>query len=62
MEGPGSLILAPQVAKRLNVSVRTVYVWAEKGYLPSIRFGGKALRFDPVAIDAWIQEHAQVSA
>jgi excisionase family DNA binding protein len=59
LEAPASLVLATDVAKLLRIEPRTVYVWAAQGRIPCIRFGGKAIRFDPAAIAAWIEEHSE---
>lgn len=39
-------LLTPQdVAKLLRVHLQTVYRWAADGRLPSVKVGGKAVRF-----------------
>lgn len=44
---------ADYVAKRLGISVFTVYPLARSGAIPSIRVG-KSWKFQPSAIDAYI--------
>lgn len=45
-------------ARRLNLSVFTIYPYARKGIIPSVRVG-KSLRFSPSAIEKYIQEKSQ---
>lgn len=49
------LVRADIVAKKLNVSVATVYGWAAKDLLPAVRVGPGALRFDIDEVDAFIR-------
>lgn len=39
------------VARRLNVSERTVRYWAANGRIPAIRIGVKIWRFRPIDIE-----------
>lgn len=41
ISGPILINKIPQVAKRLNVSVRTVYYLIESGRLKKVKIGGK---------------------
>jgi len=45
-------------AKRLNLSVFTIYPYARKGIIPSVRIG-KALRFSPSAIERYIADKSR---
>jgi excisionase family DNA binding protein len=45
-----------EVARRLGMSRSNVYHLATVGALPSIKFG-KAVRFEPKEVDAFIREH-----
>jgi len=52
------LLTAEQVAEIICCSPKTIYAWAELGYIPSIKIGAgrKALlRFDSDEIHAWLQ-------
>jgi len=52
------LLTAEQVAEIISCSPKTIYSWAELGYIPSIKLGAgrKALlRFDSEEIHAWLR-------
>ncbi len=50
-----SELLTPrQVAERLSVSPRTVYLWIEQGRLPVIRFSERVTRVPAEAVDALV--------
>ena len=54
----GRLITADEVAAMISCSPKTVYTWAELGYIPSIKLGTgrKALlRFDSEEIHTWLR-------
>ena len=56
-----ALIGATEVARRLGISRGRVYLLARGGTIPpgvSVRVG-RALRFDPTALDAWIAAGGQ---
>ena len=53
----GALLTPRQVAERLAVSARTVYVWIEQGRLPAVRLSERITRVPAEAVDALI-EHA----
>lgn len=55
------LLKADEVAKRLRVSVATVYRFARAGTLPSIRVGN-VVRFPSEAIDARLAEQQEAAA
>ena len=48
-----------EVARRLGMSRSNVYHLASVGALSSIKFG-KAVRFDPMDVERFIQEHRRV--
>ncbi len=58
-----ALLTADQVAELLGISRKRVYdltAVQQPGFsrpLPAIRFGERALRFDPADVEAWIAEH-----
>jgi excisionase family DNA binding protein len=53
------LLTAREVAERLNVSPAAILRWAARGELPSFKFPGGAVRFDPDALDHWLQRCAE---
>lgn len=56
------MLLTPrQVAARLNVSPRTIYVWLEEGRLPSVRFSERVTRIPEDAVDALVEEATTVA-
>lgn len=55
------LLRAEEVGKRLDFSKQQVYALAAAGDLPSIKFG-RAVRFDPADVEAYIQVHRREGA
>ena len=55
------LLCADEVGKRLCFSKQQVYALAAAGDLPSIKFG-RAVRFEPEDVEAYIQEHRREGA
>jgi len=56
-DSSGKGLLSPgRVAELLGLSKPHVYNLAKDGELPSIKFG-RAVRFDPKDVEAYIQEH-----
>jgi uncharacterized protein len=54
---PVSTLLTPkEVAERLRVSQRTVYLWIEGGRLPSVRLSARITRVPADAIDAFVSD------
>lgn len=55
ISGDTHLLLAHHVARRLQVSVRTVRYWAQAGKLPGLRLNEtpKIWRFDPAVVEAF---------
>jgi excisionase family DNA binding protein len=43
-----------EVAKYLKLSKTTVYRWARRGYIPSIKIAGKWM-FSRDSLDAWLR-------
>jgi excisionase family DNA binding protein len=52
------LFTAKEAAHYLRVSHRTVWAWAQEGWLPAIRLGRRVL-FDRFQLDAFIEREAQ---
>ncbi len=50
------LIPVRVVAKRLGLSEQHVYLMAQRGEIPSIKFQ-RGVRFDPADVDAFIRAH-----
>ena len=55
------LITPQEVAKRLSVTIRTVYTWMSSGKLPSLKFGGR-VRVDEAELSAFIAAHRRGAA
>lgn len=56
-EDTETYLTAAQAAKILNVAEMTVYQWALKGLLPSVKFGG-CRRIPKNALKQWIAERS----
>lgn len=52
------LIDLPEVARRLGVNDRHVRRLVAERRIPFVKWG-HLLRFDPVAIEVWLEEHRQ---
>ncbi|MDH5668671.1 MAG: helix-turn-helix domain-containing protein [Nitrospira sp.] len=48
------LLTAKDVAARLQVKDKTVYAWAKRGKIPTLKLNG-VVRFDEKAIEQWLQ-------
>lgn len=48
------LMSPQQLARALNVSVRTVYAWRQSGNGPAATVVGRHLRYDPAAVRSWL--------
>lgn len=55
-EAGNDLLNASETARKLRLSVPHVYTMAAAGTLSSIKFG-RAVRFDPKDVDAFIEAH-----
>jgi excisionase family DNA binding protein len=49
------LLNAKEVATLTGLKLDTVYSYAKKGIIPSVRFGD-ATRFDPDRLEQWLKE------
>lgn len=49
------MLSVEQVAKKLQVSTRTIYYWVEKRKIPYYKIG-QGLRFDETEIEEWIKQ------
>ena len=54
------LLTSEEVAEYLGIPVATLYQWRHKGCGPDAYRVGKHLRYDPVAVRAWLEEHLAV--
>jgi excisionase family DNA binding protein len=52
-----NLLTAQQVADYLGVKLSTIRKWCHYGFIPKVKLGG-AVRFDPDALDAWIEKRS----
>lgn len=52
LPSPGDLLSSSQAAEVLQVSVKTVYAWADSGALASVRTPGGHRRFRRSDVDA----------
>lgn len=59
--GPQTLQSAASIAVLLGTSPHRVYQLARAGQLPSVRLG-RSVRFDPVAVRAWIEAGGTAAA
>lgn len=51
---------AKQTAKFLDMSVSQIYAMANRGELPSVRFGPHAVRFPADLIREWLEKRIMV--
>ncbi len=49
------LMTRPEVAELLHVSIRTIDELIHTGDLPTVRLGGKSVRFRPAAVQLFIE-------
>jgi excisionase family DNA binding protein len=54
------LLTTRQVAAMLNVSPETVLRRWRAGEIPGYRIASNALRFDPAAVEAWLESKARL--
>ncbi len=52
------LLTVPEVAELLSVPTRTLYAWRSTRTGPPVTRVGKYLRYDPDALQCWLQEQA----
>jgi excisionase family DNA binding protein len=55
--GEISYLTVAQLAKRLQISESTIYGWVDRDYIPFL-MAGDLLRFDLIAIEAWMAAEA----
>lgn len=53
-----ALLTAEQAAQYLSISIWTLRQWTSQQRIPVVRLG-RATRYDPAALAAWIAEHSQ---
>jgi excisionase family DNA binding protein len=59
-EGQSTRLLKPrEVAERLQVTPRAIRYWVHQGLIPHIRLSQRAIRFDPAAVDDWLEQRTQ---
>lgn len=58
MESAKRLLSAREAGKYLGISHRTVWAWAQAGWLPVTRLGRRVL-FDRVQLDAVIEKQTE---
>ncbi len=51
------LLSADEVAEFLGVPVSTLYQWRHRGCGPDAYRVGRHLRYDPVIVRSWLEEH-----
>ena len=49
------LVTAKEIAARLQVTSRWVYEQVDRHGMPAYRLGERALRFDPDAVQVWLE-------
>ena len=57
IKGETSYLTVAQLARRLQISESTIYGWVDRDYIPFL-MAGDLLRFDPIAIEAWMSAEA----
>jgi excisionase family DNA binding protein len=53
------LLSADEVAEFLGIPVATLYQWRHKGCGPEAYRVGRHLRYDPLTVRAWLDEHLE---
>jgi excisionase family DNA binding protein len=54
-ESRAALLRVGDVSRRLGIHRQTAYLKLKRGDIPSVRVG-RAIRVDPQALEAWIQQ------
>jgi excisionase family DNA binding protein len=57
--GRAHLLSVDEVAEYLAIPVATLYQWRHKGCGPAAYRVGRHLRYEPAAVDAWLQQHLE---
>ena len=52
------LLTVKELSEKLKVAQKTLYEWAAKGYIPSLKMGA-CIRFDEKEIEEWQKECAR---
>ena len=50
-----NLLTTKEVAKYLNIKMRTLYAYIQSGYIPHIRINKKTVRFKLSTINEWLK-------
>ncbi|TNF32495.1 MAG: DNA-binding protein [Deltaproteobacteria bacterium] len=50
-----------EMAKRLGVSVTTLYSWVRSRRIPCVYLGPRAVRFDPTEVQEWLKSHRRAA-
>lgn len=53
-EAPRSLITYKEAAALLGVPMGTLYSWVSQNRVPHVRLANRMVRFDRVALEAWL--------
>ena len=53
---PKRLIKIDELSDLIDISVSTLYTWVSQEKIPVVKCG-RAVRFDPMAIESWIKEN-----
>ena len=51
---PSDVLTAPEVAARLGISIRRAYAMIQRGYLPRVKMGRRAVRVPRAAFERWL--------
>lgn len=51
---PSDVLTAPEVAARLGISIRRAYALIQRGYLPRVKMGRRAVRVPRAAFERWL--------
>ena len=57
IEVGAGLMTRDQVAKKLQISTRTLDIWIDAQKIPVIRLTSGCIRFDPIKVDELIEKH-----
>jgi excisionase family DNA binding protein len=55
------LIRAREAAEFLGINTRTLYQWVAANRVPVVRLSPRTIRFDPQALQSWIEEHVELA-
>ena len=51
------LMTYTELARSVGVEVSTLYGWVRMGRIPCVYLGPRCVRFDPEAVEAWLEKH-----